>query len=75
MYDDFLISDCAFILTVYPRSPDPFYTVAYIINWVKTSWTYSTVSNPFILITDCAGFELLSFCSFSIRVIFLKHQN
>ena len=28
--------------TVCPRSSDLFYTVAYYINWITTSWTYST---------------------------------
>ena len=27
-------------ITECPRSLDPFYVVAYYINWVKTSWTY-----------------------------------
>ena len=30
--------------TVCPRSSYPFYIVTYYINWVTTSWTYSTFS-------------------------------
>ena len=30
------------VLTVCPRSPDPFYIVTYCINWVKTSSTVYT---------------------------------
>ena len=29
------------LITVYPRSSDPFYVVTYYINWVTTSLTYS----------------------------------
>ena len=29
------------LITVCPRSLDPFLIVSYHINWVKTSWTYS----------------------------------
>ena len=29
------------VLTVCPRSSDPFYIVSYYIKWVTTSWTYS----------------------------------
>ena len=28
--------------TVCPRSTDPFYIVTYYIEWVTTSWTYSS---------------------------------
>ena len=29
--------------TVGPRSSDPSYIISYYINWVTTSWTYSTM--------------------------------
>ena len=32
------------ISTVCPRSSDPFNIVPYYINWVTTSWTYSSIS-------------------------------
>ena len=31
------------IMTVCPRSRDPFYIVSYYIKWVTTSWTFSTI--------------------------------
>ena len=31
-----------FCPAVCPRSSDPFHIVSYYINWVTTSWTYST---------------------------------
>ena len=68
------------VYTVCPRSPDPFYTVNYYINWVKTSWPYSTSLKEgffypglFIRLTFGVCFQeisiivyiLLSFSSFS----------
>ena len=29
------------IITICPRSSDPFYIVSYYIKWVTTSWTHS----------------------------------
>ena len=31
--------------TICPRSLDPFHAVGYFIDWIKTSWTYSTIRN------------------------------
>ena len=31
------------VRTICPRSSDPFYIVSYSVNWVTTSWTYSTI--------------------------------
>ena len=43
--------------TVCPRSSDPFYIVYYYINWVTTSWTYSSIislnwKNIFLIIYE-----------------------
>ena len=32
------------IITVCPRSSDPFYVVTYYIKWVTTSWTHSNIA-------------------------------
>ena len=50
MYYDFLISDCAILSN--PRSLDLFDIVTYNSHWVKTSWIYSTISNPVLNITN-----------------------
>ena len=37
------------VYNVCTRSPGPLYAIIYYINWVKTSWTYSTYINSFIV--------------------------
>ena len=54
--------------TACPRSLDPFYTVTYYLDWVKTSWTYSIIRpwnrNQVILIIN------LNIMKNSIRTFF-----
>ena len=38
----FILFICLSTITICPRGSDPFYIVTYYIEWVKTSWTYST---------------------------------
>ena len=60
--------------TVCPRSFDPFYKVSYCIRWVKTSWTYSSVSGEYYIVRDTDQVVDLIYADllglFSTRVFF-----
>ena len=38
------------LLTVCPRSGDPFYIITYYIKWVTASWTYSKIRHVIFVV-------------------------